>query len=264
MTAAASATGMITAIPATVRSSVTGDGAVEAPVSVESGPVESASATVTGARDVAPLALALVPFALAIGSAISATGLRLSVGVGGGVMMLAGSAQLAVIGLLDNGAGVATAVSTAFLINLRFALYSAGLARWFEGEPLGRRLLLAIPLVDQNFVLSERAFTANRGLRWRRQYFVTVSGVLIAAYLGSEVVGYFVGSSVPDSWGLDLAGPLAFAGLLGTAVRGSAAGTTALVAGVTVLLAAPLPGGLALPVAAVAGVLAGSSSRVSR
>ena len=82
----------------------------------------------------------------------------------------------------------------------------------------------------------------------------------IAAYLGSQVIGYFIGSSVPDSWGLDLAGPLAFVGLLGTAVRDSTAGTAALVAGVTVLLAAPLPGGLALPVAAVAGVVVGSSS----
>lgn len=249
---------MTSAMTPTGRAAVPDGAAIDG-----SSSVRAASAARTGMRDVAPLAFALVPFALAIGAAISATGLQLGVGVGGGIMMLAGSAQLAVIGLLGSGASVATAVCTAFLINLRFVFYSAGFARWFDDEPLGRRLLLAIPLVDQNFILSERAFAVHHDLSWRRRYFVAVSGVLIVAYLGSQFVGYFIGSSVPDAWGLDLAGPLAFAGLLGTAVRGPAGSTAALAAGCTVLVAAPLPGGLALPIAAMAGVVAGSSRRTS-
>ncbi|MEL7158909.1 MAG: hypothetical protein AAFN30_20270, partial [Actinomycetota bacterium] len=53
--------------------------------------------TALAVRDIAPFALSLVPFSLAIGSAAAATGLAPAEAAGAAVFLLAGGAQLAAI-----------------------------------------------------------------------------------------------------------------------------------------------------------------------
>lgn len=212
----------------------------------------------TAVRDTLPLALPLAPFAIAVGSATAASGIPLLAGTLGGVLLLAGSAQLVLTETLGSGGGLVAAAGVAALVNVRFVLYSAGLAHWFSGGPRWRTLLLAVPLVDQTFLLCERAFAAHPDHGWRWRYYVGLSAVLAGVFLSFQPVGYLLGDVVPAGAGLEMAAPLAFAGMLGSALKRRVDVVAGAVAAVVVVVGAPLPAGLALPVAAVAGIVAGS------
>lgn len=149
-------------------------------------------------------------------------------------------------------------------MNLRFVLYSAGLRVWFAGAPRWRTLVFAAALVDQTFMLCERAFATNDDPEWRWRYYATVSAVLVAVFLGLQPLGYLAGNVLPAGAGLEMAAPLVFAGMLATAVRRRVDLFAATVSAVTVVAAAPLPGGLALPLAAVFGLTLGVSLEARR
>ncbi|MEO1061405.1 MAG: AzlC family ABC transporter permease [Actinomycetota bacterium] len=204
--------------------------------------------------DVAPVVAALVPFALAIGAASAANGLSLAEAIVTPALLLAGASQLAAVDLVGAEAAIAVAAGTAIAINLRFALYSTALRRWFEGAPRWQQLLLAVPLIDQNFLLCEDRFDESTGLAWRRRYYLVVSGWMVVAFLAFQVVGYAAGAGLPAGLGLHLGAPLVFAGMLARAAAGRGQLVAAATAGGAVVLVSGLPGGLALPVAALLGV----------
>jgi predicted branched-subunit amino acid permease len=212
-------------------------------------------------RDMAPFAVALVPFSLAIGTAAASNGLSLLQTVLGAATLWAGTAQLAAIELIGGDASAALIVGTIVLINARFALYGAGLNQWFSAAPRWQRMLLVIPLVDQTFLSCEERFTTLTGLADRRRYYLTASAMLMTVFVGSQILGYQVGARVPDWLGLHLAAPLAFAGMLVKSAHGKINSTAAIAAAITFVLAAGLPGGLGLPIALVAGMTAGNLAK---
>lgn len=84
-------------------------------------------AWITAIRDVAPLALALIPFSLAIGATIASSEVPAAPALAGSLLLMAGAAQLAAIELVDAEAGYVVAVGTALMINARLILYSAAM-----------------------------------------------------------------------------------------------------------------------------------------
>ena len=74
-------------------------------------------------RDVLPFAVAVFQFAVAIGATIAVADVDPLAALAGSALLSAGSAQLAGIELLDNGATVLAATGSAILINARFVLY---------------------------------------------------------------------------------------------------------------------------------------------
>lgn len=208
--------------------------------------------------DVTPLAVAVIPFAIAIGATIADAEVHPVAGLAGAVLIIAGSAQLAALGLIDSGAGIVVAAGTALMINVRFVLYSARLSHWFAGEPRWLRMLLAIPLVDQTFLICERRFTDVDDRVWRRSYYIWTSVILVAAFVMGQLIGVLVGGSLPPSAGLSMAVPLAFAGMLAMGSKEKSTIVAAVAGGGIVLVTAGLPGGLGLPLAALGGIVIGS------
>ena len=230
---------------------------------------QKTSAAAEAVKDVAPLLVALIPFSVAIGAAAQTNGLSGVELVAGAVFVLAGAAQLAAIELIGAGTSWVVVVLTALAINLRFMLYSAGFARWFSGAPLRHRLAMAATIVDQNFMISAERFSnsskeddADSG--WRSRYFTTASAAMIAVFFSCQVVGYRLGASLPDGLGLHMAVPLAFSGLLAKSAATSSSRIAAGTAVVVALLAVGLPAGMSLPLAAVVGVIVGSSVSADR
>jgi predicted branched-subunit amino acid permease len=80
---------------------------------------------------------------------------------------------------------------------------------------------------------------------------------LWSSWQASTAAGVFLGSQVPESWGLDFSLALTFIGLVIPALRDRGAVAAAIAAGLTAVLAAGLPLQLGLMVAAVVGILAG-------
>lgn len=202
----------------------------------------------------------LIPFALAIGASAAANGLTLFETLAGAWLLLAGSAQLAAVNLIGGDADVWLTVTTTAIINLRFVLYGAGVARWFAASSPLRRMLLAIPVVDQSFLLCEQRFTDEHDQRWRTNYYLTLTGSLIAAFVTGQVVGFPVGAGLPEGLGLHLAAPLAFVGMLTKSLVNRAGRRAAVAAAASVVAVTALPiawvSSFALPVAIAVGVAA--------
>jgi predicted branched-subunit amino acid permease len=211
-------------------------------------------------RDVFPLAISVFQFAVAIGATIAASDVDPVAGLAGSATLSAGSSQLAGIDLIDAGVGVGLATMTAVLINVRFVLYGAGFARWFAAAPRWQRYAMVFPIVDQTFVLCEARFTDETQLTWRRRYYLVVVSALFVSFATGQLAGYFVGDMIPDRAGLELAGPIVFAGLLALAISSRAALLAAIASGGTMYLATAAPNGLGLAIAAAVGLTIGSWS----
>jgi predicted branched-subunit amino acid permease len=181
---------------------------------------------IEGARDITPMVIGVIPFALAIGGAIGASSLSSAEGAFSAIAILAGSAQLATINMLDGGVSPTVVVASAILINARILLYSAALAPWFSDLRLGRRLLLALPVIDQlHFTCSPRFERGDLDSSARTAYYIGAATWLVSAWVLTQVTAIMVGASMPDSLGLEIAAPLALAGLL--AKSATTAATTA-------------------------------------
>jgi predicted branched-subunit amino acid permease len=211
-----------------------------------------------GARDMLPLAIGFIPFALALGTAIAeSTEVGNGAGWSGSVLIAAGSAHLALIELLDSQSGLFVACGTALVINARLAVYGAGLAPWFDGESARVRAVLALLIIDPLFVLATGRFErGGLGPTARRQYYLAAAGVLFAMWAAAMGAGVAVGASVPEGVGLASAAPLMMAGLLAGRLVDRSAVIAAATGGIVAVSGAGLPMHSATIVAICIGVLA--------
>jgi predicted branched-subunit amino acid permease len=116
-----------------------------------------------GARDMTPMAVGIVPFGLALGAMIGASGIDPWAALASAPLILAGAAQLTTLQMLETGSNPVVIVASALLINLRILLYSASLAPWFSGVRLRLRLLLATSVIDQTHFVAVPRF---EGATW--------------------------------------------------------------------------------------------------
>ena len=190
---------------------------------------------------------------MAVGGASAAAGLSAWESAFGGVALLAGASQLAAVDVIGSGGGIGSTAIVVALINLRFVLYGAGVARWFAGARLVRRMVLVVPVVDQTFMLCQERFDDDTDLAWRRQYYLTATAVLASAFIGSQVIAFQLGGGLPESLGLHLAAPLAFAGMLAKTMTTRLEVLAGAVAAVIVVAGTGVIGAAALPLGVVAG-----------
>ena len=141
--------------------------------------------------------------------------------------------------LLDDGANALVVLLAVAMINARFIVYSAGLAGWFPAASRRRRLLLAVPLVDQLYFTAATAF-AERELDEdeRASFYLGAATVFVAAWVAAQSCGLLIGPRLPAAIGLDTAALLALIGLLARAIgerRALVAAVTSALAAVAVL-----------------------------
>lgn len=128
------------------------------------------------------------------------------------LVVLAGGAQFAAVGMVKDGAPWAAIVAVTALVNARHLLYSAALAPYTATRPHKERAFMAHFLTDETFALSLAHFRRIGGFD-RRAYWMAVMVVLIPWPLGS-ITGYLAAGSVDTQrLGLDIAFPAAMAGL---------------------------------------------------
>lgn len=227
-------------------------------------PERSDTAARRAVEDTSAFAIALIPFGMAIGAASAAAGLSSWESTFGALALLAGASQLAAVEVIGDGGGIVSVAIVVTLINMRFVLYGAGVARWFEGATLTQRMLLAVPIIDQTFILCQERFASITDPASRRRYYLTSTAVLVSAFIVSQIVAFQLGSSLPGSLGLHLAAPLAFAGMLARAVKTRLDVVAGAVAAVIVVGGTGIAGGAALPLGVAAGVGAALAVERSR
>ncbi|TKX77581.1 branched-chain amino acid ABC transporter permease [Halorubrum sp. SD626R] len=209
-----------------------------------------------GVRDVSPLMLGIVPFALVAGIAAVDAGLGLAEAVGLSVIVFAGASQLAALDLIGSGAPLAVVVGTAVVINLRMVMYSASIAPHFARYARGVRAGIAYFLTDQAHALSVAEFGASDD-RSRALYYLGAAVSLWIVWQIGTVAGVVVGAGVPDAWGLTFAVPLVFLALLVPAMKDRPTTAAGVTGGAVAVVAAGLPLNLGLLVGAVTGIVVG-------
>jgi len=215
-----------------------------------------------GFRANAPLILPALPFGFVLGVAINESVVVSNwAGWASCIVLFAGSAQLAALGALDDGAGIVVTVLTVWMINARHIMYSAALAGRFNSIPRPVRLLGSYVLMDQAFAVTEPIDNAKP--EPYRVSFLLGAGAFAWTFWQTYVLaGIFLGNVLPESWSLDFAVPLMFLGLMMLAINNSPGVIAAIVGGLIAVIGADWSSGLGLLVGVIAGMVAGGLADV--
>lgn len=215
-----------------------------------------------GARATLPLIVGAIPFGIIFGAVAIPPAGKLSplATAAMSAFVFAGSSQFIAAGLVAAETGVWVIILTTFVVNLRHALYSATLAPHMKH--LSQRWLLPLGfwLTDETFVVAVQRYHQRDGAPYKHWYTLGSSLFMYLNWQACTWVGILAGSQIEDAerWGLDFAMVVTFIGMVVPMVTSRPVALAVGVAGVTALLAEPLPHRLGLMLAAVLGVLAGT------
>lgn len=214
---------------------------------------------VAGTRAIAPVVPGVVPFAAVSGFAAIDSGMTTAQAFAMATVVFAGAAQIATTQLVEAGAPAAVMIMTAWLINLRFAVYSASIGPHFRHLSGGWRGLIAYLLTDQAYAISITRFnkldhTPEPGGHW---FYLGAATLMWATWQVGSAVGILLGTGVPKAWALDFAVPLSFMGLLIPALTDRPAAVAAIIGGTVAVLGGGLPYNLGLVLAVFAGIAGG-------
>ena len=212
---------------------------------------------IAGARGSLPILIGVIPFAMITGVAATSVGLTLMETIGMSVLVFAGASQMVVFQLMTAGSPWIIMVLTAWVINLRFTMYSATLAPYLQKLSTWRKALLAYILSDQAFGISLSHFATTTEEINHRWYYFGSALIVWVAWQISAILGALLGSLVPASWGFDFAFPLSFMALMFAALRDRPTVIAALAGGFIAVLAKGLPYNTGLVLATFLGIMAG-------
>jgi len=201
--------------------------------------------------------LGIIPFGVITGVAMVASGIPPLVAMLMSLIVFAGASMVASAQLLASAAPAALIVLTTLIINLRFMMYSASLRAHFAGAPLRWRIAVAYLVADNVYGLLLSRFSEHPQDEGKLEYFLGAGIVVWAAWQAAVLGGILIGASVPASWRLEFAAPLAFIAMTIPHLRDRAMIAAALAAGFAVIAAHGLPLRLNIVAAAAVGITAG-------
>lgn len=211
-----------------------------------------------GAMDSLGAAPGLAAWGLMTGVAMVNSGLSTFEALLMGVIVFAGSSQLAAIPLIASGAPMWVVLATGFCVNLRFVVFSAHLRPYMMHLPMGQRLLSGYLTTDLTYVLFTRRFPHHGGtpeqLLAQQAYLAGNSGVNWVAWVGCSILGVLLAALIPVAWGLGFAGILALVGILLSLASSPLRWVSAGVAGAAAVAAFALPFKLNILLAIAAAV----------
>ncbi len=210
-----------------------------------------------GVRAYMPSMPPVLTWGLVTGVAMSKSVLTIPQAIGMTIFVYAGSSQLAVLPLLAAGLPIWTALLTAFIVNVRFIIFSAGLMQHFGHLPFMRRVVLGVFNGDLPFVLFTQQYPSAAPQAGKEGYYW---GMVLLSFVGwqvSSILGIVAASLFPDAWGLALAGTLALIPVMVSTIRSRATLMAVAVAAVLALVAFKLPYRLSLVIAVTGAMAAG-------
>ncbi len=211
-----------------------------------------------GMRDYSPTLMAIFSWGLVTGIAMTKSVLSVPQALGMSLAVYAGSSQLAVLPLFAAKLPLWTILLTAAMVNLRFVIFSAGLAPHFSYLPLARRLVLGYFNGDVIYLLFQKKSFQTGYVPGKEPYYWGMASASWLSWQVSSIIGILLASLIPDNWGLALAGTLALIPVMVSAINSRATLVAVSVAGIVALLGFDLPYRLALPLAVIAALLAGT------
>lgn len=165
-----------------------------------------------------PVLVTSVVVGVTFGVIARQSGLSLLEASGSSLIVFAGAAQFATVGLLQSGASPAEIALSVLLINLRHVLMAASLRPYFAGASLPSRLGLAYVLTDESFAMGIGWF--RRGHR-DLEYYATFATLLWVCWNGGTIIGALFGAGIkqPQRYGIDYAITACFVAIVTIGLR---------------------------------------------
>ena len=205
------------------------------------------------------ISLGIGAWGLVTGVAMVKAGMGVGLSIAMSLLVFAGSAQLASLPLIAQGAPLWVVWATAFCVNLRFVIFSAGWRPYFGALPRRRRLALAYFCADLNYVCFMRRFPTPQSGSLPEQVAYFLGGVAVnwTAWQVMSLLGIALADVIPTRWGLGFAGTLALLGITGTLLVDRGTWIAAAVAACAAFAAFALPFHLNIVVAIAAAIAIG-------
>lgn len=213
-----------------------------------------------GARAMWPFMVSAFPMGLIAGAAGLAAGYGVFGTLGMAMAVNSGTALLASLQLLRDGATGAVVMLTVLVLSLRMAIYST-LLRPHLGQLSRRwRVLLAFGLVDAVFFAAIERYKSGLGdIRARAWYFLGASTAMYANWVTSTILGLAIGMTMPGESVtslLDFPMTAVFVAMLAVSLTNWRMWTAGAVGAGVTFVAQALPHNLGL----IAGILCGATA----
>ncbi len=208
-----------------------------------------------GVRELLPATPGIFAWGLVTGVAMVKSGLGVFEATVLSLIAYAGSAQLAALPLMAAFAPIWLVTLTAVVVNLRFVVYSVITRPHFAHLPARQRAVLGFLVGDIMFARFSALIENEPEYPHRVAYYFGGASANWVIWQISSIVGIFAATTIPTSWGLELAGTLTLVALLVPLCRQRPVLAGALVAAATSIAAHDLPLRLGLLLAIVLGVL---------
>ncbi len=169
---------------------------------------------IKGFRQMVPITTGVIPFGAVMGTVFFNAKISFVKAMTMNVLVYAGASQLAAVELMDKHAALIVVVLTGLVINLRFLLYSAGLAVELQGASWGTKLLCAHTLTDQSYAVMLAHHDEFKKKSDAIEFYLGTAVCMLLVWHASVVAGYVFGNFAPASWNLDFAVPLSFLALV--------------------------------------------------
>jgi predicted branched-subunit amino acid permease len=212
--------------------------------------LSESSHTSAGARAMAPMTLAYVPFAFAVGSAVAGSADPMAAWLATWTIY-GGAAHLAVLDVLADGSGWVAAALVGVLVNARLTAYAAAMAPEWRSASLRRRALAGVLLSDAPWALT-RAHDGDK-----QRFYLGASITLFVAWPAMVTLGVALGDSVSDLPVTGLLSAMTLGAVVVTQLRQRPLVAATAAASITAVTTTTLAAGPALAVAAAAGVVTG-------
>lgn len=215
----------------------------------------------TGAREgfhaYLPLSVGLIPWAMVTGMAMVSVGFTPWQAFGMNVLVFAGTAQLGTLPLIAAGSPLWLIVSTALVLNLRFVIFSAAIARAFDGARMPTRWLAGHLLTDGVFATCLNRMLESNDPKWRLGYYLAPSVWAWILWQSFALIGIFAAGSIPRGWSLEFMATIALLVLLLPMAKARPMLIAAAGGGISAVLLRDMPLKLGVIAAIAIGIAAG-------
>lgn len=209
------------------------------------------------AKSCLPVLPGVFAFGAISGVAMVAAGMPHYMAMAMSVLVYAGNAQLAALQLVSSGTPLAIAILAALVINLRFSIYSLSMSPHLAAAGPRWRPLLSYLLTDNGYAITLRGYERALGAADKVWYYFGCSVAIWITWQVGTLTGVLLGARIPADWHLEFSIVLTFLGIVAPTIRDRAVAAAACAAGITAVLAWPLPLRLGLLLAVAAGICVG-------
>lgn len=209
-----------------------------------------------GARAMMPIMMGVIPMAVITGVAAASCGLTTMEAMLSSLIMYAAASQLVAYEMIGNGADAVIIFCAAIVLNLRFLLYSAGMAPHMQRASLWQRLAGAFCLSDQAYGITMVQLQKDSKTDTAR-FYLGAALFMWCLYVLSAGFGILLGKNISPDLSLDFAIPLTFSALVVPLMRSRELFVAAVCSALTALVFADLPNNAGFFIAAFTGITAG-------